>query len=207
MTQVTVSDLAEAAGVARGTVYNNFKTIESLFEDVATQLTGEMQALVLASFAQIADPALRLTYGIRLFLRRAHEEPQWARFLVRFGATTPTLRELLRGGPMSDLKMGVEIKRFHLRAEQLEAAVGMISGGVLAAMSLILEGHRTWRDVGTDVAELALRALGLSGETARSMATAELPALTSAPRRSSEGSGASSRTHTRPRPAPRPPRG
>ncbi len=76
---------------------------------------------------------------------------------------------------MSDLKMGVEIKRFHLRAEQLEAAVGMISGGVLAAMSLILEGHRTWRDVGTDVAELALRALGLSAEAARSMATAEFP--------------------------------
>lgn len=176
VTQVTVSDLAEAAGVARGTVYNNFKTIDSLFEDVATGLTDEMQASVAETFAKTSDPAQRLAQGIRYFLRRAHEEPQWARFLVRFGGTTPTIQALLQGGPMGDLKVGVELGRFTVRADQLESAVGMISGGVLAAIYLVLEGHRTWRDAAADVAELSLRALGLPAEASRRIATSELPA-------------------------------
>jgi AcrR family transcriptional regulator len=177
VTQVTVSDLAEAAGVARGTVYNNFKTIESLFEDVATQLTNEMHVYISASLAQTPDPAQRLANGIRFFLRRAHEEPQWGRFLIRFGPTSPTLREVIRGAPMIDLKMGVELGRFSVRPDQLESALGMVSGGVLAAIFLVLEGERTWRDAGVDVAELSLRALGISAEAARDIATAALPPL------------------------------
>jgi len=85
---------------------------------------------------------------------------------------------------MSDLKIGVEIKRFNLRPEQLEAAVGMVSGGVLAAISLVLEGHRTWRDAGTDVAELSLRALGL---LPRRRAPWRPPSSQRSPRARSEG--------------------
>jgi AcrR family transcriptional regulator len=177
VTQVTVSDLAEAAGVARGTIYNNFKTIESLFEDVAMQLTSEMYLYISGSLGQTTDPAQRLANGIRFFLRRAHEEPQWGRFLMRFGATSPTLREVLRAAPMHDLKKGVELGRFSIRPDQLESALGMVSGGVLAAICLVLDGNRTWRDAGVDVAELSLRALGISAKSARAMATAALPPL------------------------------
>ena len=55
--------------------------------------------------------------------------------------------------------------------------MGIVSGGVLSAISLVLEGHRAWRDAGADIAELSLRALGLPAETARAMATAELSPL------------------------------
>ena len=87
---MTVSDLAEAAGVARGTVYNNFKTIESLFEDVATELTREMQALISARSAQMSDPAERLTCEVASSCGGPTKEHIWGRYLVRFPA--PPLR-------------------------------------------------------------------------------------------------------------------
>jgi AcrR family transcriptional regulator len=177
VTQVTVSDLAEAAGVARGTVYNNLASPDSLFEDVATRLTTEMEARIAAGSAGTLDPAQRLADGIRFFVRRAHEDPLWGRFLVRFGATTPTLRGLLEGAPTQDLRQGVEEGRFDLRPDQLASAVTVMSGSVLAAMSLVLEGHRTWRDAGSDTAELVLRALGRPADEARTLATTDLPPL------------------------------
>ncbi len=182
VTQVTVSDLAEAAGVARGTVYNHFgrsnsASVESLFEEVATRLTNEMDQRVGASLAHTADPAQRLANGIRFFVRRTHEEPLWGRFLVRFGASSPTLRALIAGACTRDVAMGLELGRFDLQPDQIVSAVAMASGSALAAMSLVLEGHRTWRDAGTDVAALFLRALGVPPDVARSLAAAELPAL------------------------------
>jgi AcrR family transcriptional regulator len=175
--QVTVSDLAEKAGVARGTIYNNFKSIDSLFEDVAAEMTSDMLTYITASSARTSDPAQRVANGIRFYVRRAHEEPKWGHFLIRFGTIAPTLRPLLQGVPMSDLKTGIEIGRFSLRTDQLEAALGILQGAVLAAISLVLEGRRTWRDAGTDLAELSLRALGVQPDVARSLATAELPSL------------------------------
>jgi len=80
---------------------------------------------------------------------------------------------------MADLQRGVELGRFQLRADQLTTAVTVMSGSVLAAISLVLEGHRTWRDAGSDTAELFLRALGVPAEAARAMATSELPPLPS----------------------------
>jgi AcrR family transcriptional regulator len=174
VTQITVSDLAEAAGIARGTIYNNLATVDSLFEDVATQLTAEMGLRVDATLAQTSDPANRVANGMRLFVRRAHEDPLWGRFLVRFAPTTPTLRTVLEGGLTDDLRRGVEMGLFELRGDQLASAVTMLSATALGAMSLVLEGHRTWRDAGSDTAELVLRALGVPAEDARVIATSEL---------------------------------
>ena len=177
VTQVTVSDLAAASGVARGTIYNNFASVETLFEDVATALTAEMSELTAAAAADTTDPAKRVAFGMRFFVRRAHEDPLWGRFLVRFGATTPTLQELLQGAPSDDVLLGVEGGVFRIRGDQVPSAVGLLSAGVLAAMSLVLEGRRTWRDAGSDVAELFLRALGVAADEAQAVATGELPVL------------------------------
>ena len=172
---VTVSELAEAAGVARGTVYNNVESIDHLFEDVATRLVQELEARVVAASAATADPAQRVADGIRLYVRHAHEEPLWGRFLVRFGPSSETLRGLLEGAPASDIKIGAEIGRFQLRPDQTTSAVVALSANVLSAISLVLKGHRTWRDAGADAAELFLRALGLPAETAFTVARRDLP--------------------------------
>ena len=74
--QVNISDLAQEAGVARGTIYNNVESVEQLFRQVASQLSKEMHQRVSKSFVEVQDPAQRLANGIRFFIRRTHEEPQ-----------------------------------------------------------------------------------------------------------------------------------
>lgn len=176
-TQLTVSELAEAAGVARGTVYNHVTAPESLLEQVAGKLALEMHERVAASFGAIDDPALRLAMGVRYFLKRAHDEPHWGRFVGRFALSEPSLQALWSGQAMADVRRGVEVGRYSIQPGQIPAAMSVLAGTVIASGHLVLEGHRTWRDAGSDAAELVLRALGVPKKEARRLATAELPAL------------------------------
>lgn len=180
-TQITVSELAQAAGIARGTVYNNVPSPESLFGRVASELAQEMTQRVVRSFDPNDPPHQRLANGIRSFIRRAHEEPHWGRFVSRFAFSSEALQGIWSGPPMQDVVEGLAQRQYDFRADQLPSAMAMIAGSVLAAMFLVLEGHRTWRDAGSDTAELVLRALGVDPELARRTATAELPPLPEAP--------------------------
>lgn len=55
--------------------------------------------------------------------------------------------------------------------------MSLIAGSVLTSIFLVLEGHKTWRDSGTEIAELLLCALGISREEAFKIARMELPPL------------------------------
>jgi len=48
-----VGELAQAAGVARGTVYNNLTDADGLFSDVATQLSSEMSERIRFGIASV----------------------------------------------------------------------------------------------------------------------------------------------------------
>lgn len=177
VTEVNVKELAQAAGVARGTIYNNLPDPENLFEAVAAQLAEDMNARATDSFQEITDPAQRLATGIRLYVRRAHEDPHWGRFLTRFAFSATALQHMWRGQPLVDLMAGVQSGRYHLRQEQLPSALSLIAGTVLGAMFLTLEGIKTWRDAGSDAAELVLVSLGVTRAEARELANAKLPPL------------------------------
>jgi len=176
-TRVSVSDLAIAAGVARGTIYAHVPNPEGLFEEIAAQLSAEMHERVTRSFNGIEDPAHRLAQGIRHFVRRAHDEAHWGRFLSRFGFNNRSLLQLWIGQPMRDLTAGISSGRYVIAPEQLPSVVSAVSGATLGAIFLVLEGHRTWRDAGSETAELLLVALGIERAEARRLATLELPPL------------------------------
>lgn len=177
VTKVSISDLATAAGMARGTIYSHVPDVDGLFEAVAAQLAREMTARVVAGFAGVNDPAQRLSIGVRQYIRRAHEEPLWGRFMGRFGLS-PTVMETVMGSePLSDLQAGISSGRYGIAPEQLPAMVAILSGGTLAAMMPVLDGHVTWREAGSEVAELMLVALGVDRSEARQLARCELPAL------------------------------
>jgi AcrR family transcriptional regulator len=176
-TEVNVSELAQMAGVARGTIYNNLESTDHLFEQVAAQLAEEMDDRVAATYKGVDDPAQRLAIGVRLYAKRAHAEPHWGRFLVHFGMTSDAMRKLWMGPPMHDIELGIQAGRFRVKPEQAPAALGLLAGTTVSAIVLVLEGFRTWRDAGSDAAELVLRGLGLNDEDARTLAVTELPIL------------------------------
>ena len=179
-THASVTELAQAAGLARGTIYNNVENLDALFEEVATALGDEMHARILASFATMDDPARRIACGVRFFVRRVHEEPHWGRFIVRFAFTAKTMRSLLAGPPARDLGEGLARGRYAFRPEQTPSMLAFIGSATLAAMWLVLDGEKTWRDAGSDAAEAMLRAIGVNAEEARAIAHIDLPPLAEA---------------------------
>ncbi len=175
--EISVSELAEAAGVARGTIYNNVKQPENLFGDVVSTLSREMIARVELAMNNLKDPAERLATGLRLFVRRAHEEQDWGRFLVQFMLSHAALRGVMREPPSRDAALAIESGRFKIAPSQIPAFVAMLTGTTVAAMNTVIRGEQAWRDAGSDAAELLLRAAGVSAAEARRIARSELPPL------------------------------
>lgn len=175
VTRVTVAELAQAAGIARGTIYNNVQDVGSLFSEVATQLAEEMLEVTADLSARFDNSAQRLANGIRYFVKQSHEDPLWGRFVCRFALSTESLQKMWTGQPLKDLSDGLETGRFTFQRDQLPSAVSLIAGAVLGAATLVLDGRRTWRDAGSDAAEFVLVALGVPREEARTIARMELP--------------------------------
>lgn len=177
--EISVSELAQAAGVARGTIYNNVKHPENLFGDVASALSLEMVRRVDLAMSDLKDPADRLATGIRLFVRRAHEDQDWGRFLISFAANHQALRGMMREAPARDIALAIELGRFKIDHAKVLPLVSMLSGTTLAAMNSVIIGDQTWREAGSDAAELFLRAGGLPAAEARRASRSELPPLPS----------------------------
>ncbi|MBA5606059.1 TetR/AcrR family transcriptional regulator [Duganella sp. FT3S] len=176
-TQIGVSELAAAAGVARGTIYNNLNDADVLFEEVARQLIDEMTERLMQCFAGMEDPAVRMAIGVRHYVRRTHEEPDWARFITRFAFSNRAMQGLWLAGPGENLGQGLAAGRYRVAESQLRIVLGMVTGGVITAMATVLDGEAVWRKAGSDCAELVLVALGIEPDEARQLASMELPPL------------------------------
>jgi AcrR family transcriptional regulator len=179
-TQLTISELAQAANVARGTLYRNIGSVGDLFDRVVADLSTDLHQRVAASFAGIDDPAARLATGVRLWVRYAHENPTIGRFAVRFGLSEESLRAVMTGPPMRDINDGVAAGRYHLSPVSVDSIASLALGATVSAMWMVLEGHQTWREAGSSTAELLLRAMGIEQNEAREISMAELPALSAA---------------------------
>lgn len=179
-TDLTVSELASEAGVARGTVYHHVRPAEELFENVTTRLTAEMYRRVNKSIAttdSASSPTARLAMGIRLYIRRAHEDPLWGRFIYSFGFRAKVLQKLWSSDPTEDLLAGVQTGQFQSSPDRLRATMSFIAGVVNGAIYLVATGHETWRNAGAQAVEFVLQALGVPSATIKLLATQDLPPL------------------------------
>lgn len=179
-TQLTISELAQAANVARGTLYRNIGSVGGLFDRVVADLSADIHQRVSASFAGINDPAARLATGVRLWIRYAHENPTIGRFAVKFGLSEESLRALMTGPPMRDVSAGVAAGRYDFGPMTVDSIASLVLGATVSAMWMVLEGHQTWREAGSSTAELVLRAMGIEPAEARAISVAELPRLAGA---------------------------
>ncbi|MFN3214275.1 MAG: TetR/AcrR family transcriptional regulator [Henriciella sp.] len=180
-TDINVSELAQKAGVARGTIYSHVDHIDGLFDQVVADVSSDMYARTLASVEGIDDPAHLLSNGARMFIRRSHDDPYWGRFMMRFALNAEPLRGILTDAPTQYIRRGVQSGRYNLGAASVESAVALLAGTTLASMLLVIDGHQTWRKAGSDAVELILTAFGIEEEEAREISTRELPKLAPSP--------------------------
>lgn len=179
-TDLTISELANEAGVARGTVYHHVQPMEALFENVTARLTTEMYRRVHRSIATTDtanSPVARLAMGVRLCIRRAHEDPLWGKFIYSFGFRAKVLQKLWSSDPTDDLLAGVQSGQFQSKPERLHTTMSFVAGVVSGAIYLVATGHDTWRSAGTQAVEFILQALGVPASLASDLANQELPPL------------------------------
>lgn len=177
---LTMSDLASEARVARGTLYRNVDSVEALYSKVVEELSTEMHARVgvVLDASGLTDPAERFATGLRMLIRHAHENPTLGRFITRFGLADETLHGLLTGQPKQDLAAGIDTGRYTVPRSMELSIASLMLGSAISAMRMVLDGHQGWREAGSTAAELILRALGIAPEEARALSTTELPTLT-----------------------------
>lgn len=177
--EVSMSELAVEARVARGTLYRTIGSTERLYTRLIENMAPRLHSQIAGGLDQIGatDPAVRLASGLRLLVRLASDDPVTGKFLVRFGLSDESLNALLTGPPMRDIEAGIASGRYQLTASSKLAAASLISGATVSAMRMTIEGHLGWRDAGSSTAELVLRALGVGAQEAAEIAQSELPTL------------------------------
>jgi AcrR family transcriptional regulator len=173
----SINDIVQAAGISRPSFYNYYPGVDALFESVSAELLSDMNLRVDRSFDAIADPAARISIGIRHFCKRAHEDADWANFLLNFALVDPAITDHARSTLLRDIAAGARSGRFALREDQVPAAFSMIVGGTLTAMMVVRRGIDGYVPVGRQTAAASLRMLGLGAAEADELAQIPLTDL------------------------------
>src|SRR5438034_7440402 len=77
-----IDDFIAAAGVARGTFYNYFKTSAEVLDVVTAELTDEVLSTIELHVQSLDDPLERVVTGCRLYMQIAVDHPAWGAFVT-----------------------------------------------------------------------------------------------------------------------------
>lgn len=176
-TALAVSDLAREAGLSRGTIYNNLNDPAGLFDSVCDMTAAEFRESISVACADMQDPAEKIAAAIRLTVRRVHDDKAWGRFIARYAMLEPRLGSFWAEMPAEELRRGLIAGRFSFHRDQVASITASAGGATFGAMTLVLDGRRTWRQAGSDTAEIILRGIGLERAEARDITQTELHPL------------------------------
>ncbi len=127
--EIALLDVASEAEVASGTIYNYFRT------------------------------ALRLAIGVRMFIRHAMADPDWASAVIRVVHFDRAMRSKIANYVLADLRAGAEEGALTYSDECI--ALDLVVSCTLGAMRSVVEG-RSASGHDTQVAEMVLKAPGAS---------------------------------------------
>lgn len=171
---LTMNELAEEAGLANGTIYNYFRSKEEVLEAVGIHFATQLSEKILQLSTTVENGAQRLVIGLRVYIQRAHEQAEWASAVIRVIQLDPGLRATLAAYVGNDLRIGREQGLFDYA--DLDVAVDCVCSFGLAAIRSGVEGRAA---PGSDVlvAEMVLKAVGVSAAKALHYANLPLPEL------------------------------
>jgi AcrR family transcriptional regulator len=167
-----IDDFVQAAGIARGTFYNHFKSVEALLQATSEATTRKVIEAIEASLQGVEAPSVRVGVGLRLFFAYAARNPRWSRFVARVwqvGGLELPLRDLDEG-----LRLGV------FRVPSREVARDVLIGTVREALGRLGAGSPgpTYCD---ELVRVCFQALRANERTTTQAMTHPLPLLAALP--------------------------
>lgn len=169
-----VDDFIAAAGVARGTFYNYFRTAHELLAAVTEELNEEVLGMVDPLVLRYDDPAVRFCVGTRLYVHFALRYPVWGAFLTRIGPAHAVRGRRMDRYLMRDLELGLASGRFHAGSALMVR--DMLLGSLFYGIETLLTEGGGPRHI-EDMLYTVLHGIGLPADEARDIAYMPLPAL------------------------------
>ncbi len=100
---LTVDAVVEAAGVAKGTFYYHFQSIDELAAAVGEKLGESFDALLTPARLELKDPVERLSFAFSRFLEQAISDPDWARLVVQISQSPTEFAPGIRSNLKADI--------------------------------------------------------------------------------------------------------
>jgi AcrR family transcriptional regulator len=170
----TIDTFIRAAGVARGTFYNHFKTREELLEALWTSMGHDPFLEIQNACGDMTDPVERFAAMTRLVLLGAMHNPTWGWLILALSADETTLNDDLRGYPRPDLRAGAAAGRFRYESET--SATDLVVGTMRAALRALLQEGRE-ANYAQALCRMMLRALGINRIEATRISALPLPEM------------------------------
>ena len=167
----TIDDVVAEAHVARGSFYNHFETRDALFNAVADDIATDINSIIKPKLAGIADPAVRTSMALRIFVHLAvvHEARGW--ILLRTMPLVGALNVEMKNFVHVTFSEAVESGRFHAKSI---AIVNDMAMGLLVMTIRRLLTEKCGDDHVSDAAEAFLVAMGIPKADARRIACAPI---------------------------------
>lgn len=166
-----IDDFIAAAGVARGTFYNYFRTVPELLSAVAGETSDEVLAVIDPLVRKIDDPAQRVVVGSRLVMEMATRYPLWGAFITRVGTRRWSRGRLLDEYLTRDLQLGADQGRFQMA--QVVVARDIALGAIMYGIETLLSGEAP-QDYPQQSMYALLQAFGIKASEAKKMAFAHI---------------------------------
>lgn len=169
-----IEDFIQAAGVARGTFYNHFRTTEELLNATSNWLEDALIGSIESVIGVFDDPVRRAATGMRLWLRLSRQDPVFCAFVVRSRFRGAAVERTLA----RDLGAGLRSGR--LVAPSIELARDLVVGTIREAQARMMDARvpATYPD---DVVRLILRALRVHERGIDALLAAPVPTVVRAP--------------------------
>ena len=161
---LTIDTIVDAAGVAKGTFYSHFQSIEELTAAVGAKLGESFDDLVAPARLGIPNPIARLSFGLTKFLEKAIAEPLWARLVIQSAQAPTGVRDGIRANLKADLAEAKAQER--LTVQDIELAADIVIGVWLEIARGTLERGAAPNLAG-QIVDAVLRALGAAQPKAR----------------------------------------
>ncbi|NWB97017.1 TetR/AcrR family transcriptional regulator [Pseudomonas gingeri] len=158
---VSVDELARAAGVSKQTFYNHFTEKEELIREIRARIRSKLDALVFEANRNESDPAKRLSIALCIYAKQSIADPALGRLMARLPF------EDLRLDSQSNLPAATDIREGLMQGRlamfSVDTGLAFVFGVGEGLLSSILrpEGGPTASVISHQFVTLLLRAFGL----------------------------------------------
>lgn len=170
--ELALNELAEKANVSNGTVYNYFRSKEEVLEAVGLELAEDLSRQISVLSESIENGAHRVSIGIRIFLRKAEQDADWGRSVIRVFQLDRGMRSAVAANLRKDLQLGKMQKQFTYECEA--SAMTLVASVTIGAMTTIVDGLAV-PNLERIMVKMVLMGLGMSASKADKIIALGLP--------------------------------